>query len=820
MRNIQLFGLVVIILLFSSFIYPKPSVPLQNESTFITDNIETPSLSTDEIIDIGNWSYGEIWYIEYQSDIVYITQGYMLQILDVTSAIDPILIGELYIGYGIQSMEIADTILYIGTTYDGVWIVDVSDPAFPSKIGRIPTVNRALSLCTNGTLLYVGVNDDYIEVLDVSTPSDPISLSNYTVISDYNYLWDIEVQDEIIAVANGGGHLRFLNGSNPLSLQLIKEYSGVGQPLSVHLEGTIAFVVGYGDPLSCLNITDLNSITVLDTLSEVSYGRDIQIAGNLAFSSNGDSGIYIVDVSDPTNMMILFNGFGMNGRSVYDSVVKDETLFVPDTRNGLYCLNITTPENPNIAGFHPGETIVSSIAILGDFAYLGHYTNGFSVIDVSNPLGPTKVGYWGTYSTSTVSQFPDSSRMAEMEVYGEMLFAADGARDLKIFNISDSTNPSLIKSFELSGGLANGIAIGGHHAYISDRYYGLRIIDFSDPFHPMAKGEFSTVTANEADVAYENETVYLVNGANTLYIINVTDTMNATLIQTMTVGNGAKSVEVQENIVYVVSNNGLEIIDVTNRTDPTLLTTFNYVPVADAKIDGDFAYVGFSSGVGVLNITDKLNPTLIARYNSSRTVTQISCSNGRMVGLVGVVAHFFIEDANQNGIYSDYEYEQLASPPTINSIGDIQFFDDEPTTVLNWTPSDADPAWFELFLDDTILRCGRWNDSTEILSFDPNSLSIGTHRVRIIVWDRGAYSASDEVIISIQSHTVTTTTPTTPTTTDSTSTSTDTSSTTGSTSGTFPGIPTTTTTLGTNLIFTIAIAGVIIVIVIVIKKKK
>ncbi|MFX1607257.1 MAG: LVIVD repeat-containing protein [Promethearchaeota archaeon] len=813
MRNVQIFSLVVTVLLFSSFIYPKISVPLPEEPTFIINTPEIPPLSTDDIIDIGNWSYGDIWYIEYQSDIVYITQGYMLQILDMTSAIDPILIGELYIGYGIQSMEIADTILYIGTTYDGVCIVDVSDPTSPRKIGNIPTAARALSLCSNSTLLYVGVDDDYIEVLDVSTPSDPISLFNYTAISSSNYLWDIEIQDEIIAVANGGGHLKFLNGSNPLSLQLIKEYTGVSQPLSVHLEGTIAFVVGYGDPLSCLNITDLNSITVLDTLSEVSYGRDIQIAGNLAFSSNGGSGIYIVDVSDPTNMMILFNGFGMNGRSVYDSAVKDETLFVPDTRNGLYCLNITTPENPNIAGFHPGETIVSSIAILGDFAYLGHYTNGFSVIDVSSPLGPTKVGYWGTYSTSTVNQVPDSSRMADMEVYGEMLFAADGARDLKIFNISDPTNPSLIKSFELSGGLANGIAIGGHHAYISDRYYGLRIIDFSDPFHPVARGEFSTVTANEADVAYENETAYLVNGANTLYIINVTDSMNATSIQTMTVGNEATSVEVQENIVYVVSNNGLEIINVTNRTSPTLLTTFNDVPVADIKIDGNFAYVGFSSGVGVLNITDKLNPTLIARYNSSRTVTQISCANGRMVGLVGVVAHFFIEDANQNGIYSDYEYEQLASPPMINSIGDVEFLDDEPTAVLNWTPSDTDPAWFELFLDGTILRCGRWNESTEILSFDPNSLSIGTHTVRIVVWDKGAYSASDEAIISIQSHTV-------PTTTDSTSTSTDTSSTTESTSGTSPGIPTTPTTLDTNLIFTIAIVGVIIIIVVVIKKKK
>ena len=216
-----------------------------------------------------------------------------------------------------------------------------------------------------------------------------------------------------------------------------------------------------------MNITDPNSISILDTLSEVSYGQDINVVDNLAFCSNGGNGIYIVDVSNRTDMRNLFNGFGGNGRGVYDTALKDATLFVPDNRNGLYCLNITTPETPNIAGFYPGETIVSSVAILGDYAYLGHFTNGLSVIDLSNPSGPTKVGYWGTYSTSMVSQMMDSYNMAEMEVYGDLLFAADGERDFKIFNISDSTNPTLIKSVELSGGYANGIAIGGHHAYIS-----------------------------------------------------------------------------------------------------------------------------------------------------------------------------------------------------------------------------------------------------------------------------------------------------------------------------------------------------------------
>ncbi len=811
MRNEQIFNLIVVVLLLSSFIYPQISVPLQDEPNYTTESPDILSLSTDEILDIGNWSYGEIWYIEYQSDFVYITQGYMLQILDVTSTIDPILIGELYIGYGIQSMEIADTILYIGTAYEGVWIVDVSNPASPRKIGRIPTEDRALSLCSNDTLLYVGVNDDYIEVLDVSTPSNPTSLSNYTAIDSNDYLWDIEIQDEIIAVANGAGHLKFLNGSNPLSLQLITEYSGLSQSVSVDLEGTMAFVVGFGNPFTCLNITDLNSITVLDTLSELSNGRDIQVVDNLAFSSNGGSGIYIVDVSDPTNMTNLFNGFGGNGRGVYETAVKDDSLFVPDNRNGLYCLNIATPENPNIAGFYPGETGVSSIAILGNYAYLGHYTNGLSVIDMANSQGPDKVGYWGTFSTSTFAQMMDSYNMAEMEVYGELLFAADGERDFKIFNISDPTNPILIKSFELPGGYANGIAIGGHHAFITDRYYGLRAVDFSDPYHPIAKGEYNFLTAYEADVAYEDEIAYVVDGASTLYIINATDTMNLTSIQTMTVGSAAESIEVQDDIIYVASNNGLEIINATNSTNPTHLTTYNDVPVTDMKIDGDFAYISFNKGVGVLNITDILNPTLIARYNSSRTVDYISYGNGRIAGITGGVVHFFIEDANQNGIYSDNEFEILASPPMINSLEDVHFLDNETMATLNWTPSDTDPAWFELFLDDIILRCGKWNQSTEVLSFDPNSLLIGTHIVKLIVWDDGAYSASDEVIITIQSHTITTTIPE--------STSTGTSSTTETTSGTSPEVPPDATSFETYLIITIATAGICIIILLIMKKK-
>jgi len=756
----------------------------------------------------------------YENDIACILQGQIIQILDVSVSASPSLLKEIYMEERIYSMELSNSLLYLGT-YSGLIIIDISNPIAPERLSFFPTSDFIRCLAVNDTLVYLGIDDDHIEVVDVSDSSNPTSLSNYSLISS-QYAWDIDVQDDIIAIANGGGYLRFLNGSNPLALVSITQYSGLGTVYSVELDNNIAYAGPSSAGLASIDITDLGSISILDSNVGDGTAYHILCTDDLAIASIGGHGIFIVDTSDPENMTELFQGFGYNGRYVINTAIKDTILYIPDGRNGLYCLNIMTPDTPVIDGFFPGETGVSSMAILGDYAYFGHHTNGLSVIDMYDPNGPKKIGYWGTYSTSTYAQSMDSYNMAEIEVYGNLVFAADGERDLKIFNVSEPTNPTLIKSVELQGGYATGLAVGGHYAYISDRYYGVRVVDIQDPYHPKLEGGFTIETYYFSDVAYYDEVAYLIDGFSTLYVIDVSNATNPTSLCNYTIGGGARSVEVVDDMAFITNTNGLEIFNVSNPSSPDLISTYDDVPsITDAKILGNLACVSFSNGVNIINITDPNSPTTLARYNTTTQMTRIAYANGVFAAISsGETVDFYTEDLDLDGIQSDTYFDENAEDPSLNAQSDISFMDNESVSSIIWTPSDDNPAWYEIFLDNTLIMCGKWNQTGEVISFNPNTLTAGIHEVEIVVWDDGGLSDNDDVVITViassdtTTTTSTTTTSTTSTTTDTSSTSTGTDTSPTTTPGTLPGI------FDISMIITIASIGVILVFVILIAKSR
>jgi hypothetical protein len=121
--------------------------------------------------------------------------------------------------------------------------------------------------------------------------------------------------------------------------------------------------------------------------------------------------------------------------------------------------NVTHVANaPKPAGF--AATINSDIAFQGDYAYVGNY-GGFTVVDIKHPEKP-----------KVVSSVVCPGSQMDMSVYGNLLFGSvDSSRNddscssvgqsaatkeswegIRIFDVSDKSNPTYIKSVETSCG--------------------------------------------------------------------------------------------------------------------------------------------------------------------------------------------------------------------------------------------------------------------------------------------------------------------------------------------------------------------------------
>ena len=249
----------------------------------------------------------------------------------------------------------------------------------------------------------------------------------------------------------------------------------------------------------------------------------VQVVGNYAYVADGDSGLQIIDISNPQNP-ILKGNYDTPGLS-YGLKVVGNYAYVADYYNGLQIIDISNPSNPILKGNYDTQGWSVDLDVVGNYAFVGDYYNGLQIIDISNPSSPILKGSYATpgnaFSVQVVGNY------AYIVNNG---FSFSGSNTLlQIIDISDLSNPILKGSYNAtstSGG-AN-IQIVSKYAYVTNWHKGLEIIDISNPTSPTLKGNYDT--SSSGSYAQKLQVVgnyaYVANYDGGLQIINVSEFTN------------------------------------------------------------------------------------------------------------------------------------------------------------------------------------------------------------------------------------------------------------------------------------------------------
>jgi hypothetical protein len=136
------------------------------------------------------------------------------------------------------------------------------------------------------------------------------------------------------------------------------------------------------------------------------------------------------------------------------------------------------------------------VAVSGNHAYVADDMGWLSVVDVSRPVTPTRVGLVDFGSeTGTVS-------VLDVAVMGNTAYAAiwyDERSDVAIVDVADPAAPRVIGRFDVPG-VAWTVAVSGHVVYVADVLYGVHAWDVSDPTAPHHLGGNTTLSATFATV--------------------------------------------------------------------------------------------------------------------------------------------------------------------------------------------------------------------------------------------------------------------------------------------------------------------------------
>lgn len=295
--------------------------------------------------------------------------------------------------------------------------------------------------------------------------TDPANARIITTISHNNSLWaDIKVyQDYAYVVNESGGGVQVIDMSN-IDNDVVTLVRSVSSPstshnLALNPDSGYLFPVGsntdngglimfsLAQPDNPVRVAAWNTSYVHDA-HVVTYTSGPYAGKEIAFNFCGGNGIYIVDITNKSNLVTLsqktypclnycHQGWTSNDRRY---------LFVDDELDELYgCRGTTTTyvfDIQNLSNIQLVNTFTTGIGVpdhnqyfLNNLIFQSNYGSGLRVWDVSNIAGPAEIAYFDTYPGGNPLDFVGNWSNYPYFPSGTVI-ASDMQRGLFILNVA------------------------------------------------------------------------------------------------------------------------------------------------------------------------------------------------------------------------------------------------------------------------------------------------------------------------------------------------------------------------------------------------
>jgi hypothetical protein len=277
----------------------------------------------------------------------------------------------------------------------------------------------------------------------------------------------IIVQGRYAYIADFTAHkLVVYDVSNPGVPTFITSTSnGLSNPQSLAVAGHYAYIVDRGN-LSLVIFDISNPSNLGSPVGSVSTGlaspREVYVQGRYAYVvDDSNNKLSVFDVGSPSKpSLVSSSSTGLSGPM--DVYVQGRYAYIASSSNSsLVIYDISNPTSlTEVAATNSGLAGPQHIYVQGRYAYVDTLGQTFNIFDISNPSAPVAVG-----STSAgMSAVPSN-----IYVQGRYAYILEGGNNgLKVYNISNPANPTLIASAATNIVSSRDLYVQGRYAYVTD----------------------------------------------------------------------------------------------------------------------------------------------------------------------------------------------------------------------------------------------------------------------------------------------------------------------------------------------------------------
>jgi len=396
--------------------------------------------------------------------------------------------------------------------------------------------------------------------------------------------------------------------SNPASASIVSSLAIGGR--DVHVQGNYAYVTG-GSKITVIDVTDKSNPFPAAYINLNEDVRRLYISGNYLLTGGNSIFLYIYDISDPLHPSLLgtwADPYSDPRRSVSSVAVSGSYAYVVDYHYGMHVIDISNPANPvevnSVIG--QNEPNANDIKVFGRYLFLSTRYEGFRVYDISNPANPTLVAVF--------SDFPGyvEGIYVYQTGYGLYVFETGYSTGWAIVDASDVENPTLLAKIPVP--TCDSVVVRGNYAFYGGHNDGVWVVDVSDPSNPheviMIKNK-----GRNTGLAIDGDYLYIAGSWSELTIADISNPEDPVITVWDFGGDIGGEMMVIDNYLYA---GGVKIFDVSDKHNPRLVYSADLgfgrgaQPLARY---GDYLIFGGQNGLFVVDVSDRTNPVVVGQYN-------------------------------------------------------------------------------------------------------------------------------------------------------------------------------------------------------------
>jgi hypothetical protein len=406
-----------------------------------------------------------------------------------------------------RGVAVADGFAYVATSEAGLQTVDISTLGAEAIVDSLGTPGVANAVALDGSTVFVAAGRAGTMVIDVSTPVLPDFVTHIAAGVSAN---GVAYQDGFLYVAEGSDGLRVVNAANPLPPPVLGSLVPTDEEAVTHVAAETATAFAVGTTTGLFGARLQNSILTLAGSAPLASAdvTDVVVRDGFVYLAAGMNGIHIFDISSPGVVThagnVPYTG-NVDALAVEDSLVyfvaggptfgvyrsgataattlqvrggdgaalgvNGNVVYVLNTNRQTHVINVTDPDAPFVSNVRHLEG--SGVEVLQDETYAYFITSrlypgavsGVAVYDVQLPVSPQPIAFLRI--TDGIDYIPVDAALS-----GDVLYVALRRGGVRVFDVSDPTNPVRMGSIATTGATM-GVAAAAGVVFIADDVGGL-----------------------------------------------------------------------------------------------------------------------------------------------------------------------------------------------------------------------------------------------------------------------------------------------------------------------------------------------------------